>query len=68
MRFMDAALSVRLLRFAGASSAELTGAPFNMVRNSAIWASMFFFCASKPAMAASMIVFVSLPVGISMVP
>jgi hypothetical protein len=68
IRFMAAALNFRLVGFAGDAPADAKGAPFSMARKSAIWASIPFFCASKPLMAASMMVFVSLAVGISMVP
>jgi hypothetical protein len=68
IRFLAAALNFRLLGFAGTSAAEALGVPLSMARSSAIWASILFFCASKPLIAASMMVFVSLPVGISMVP
>jgi hypothetical protein len=68
IRFMAAALNLRLVGFAGAWSASVSEVPVSIARSSAICASIRCFCASKPTMAASMIVFVSLPVGISMVP
>jgi hypothetical protein len=60
MRFKAAALNLRLvLPLLGAAAALLDPLPVNIARNSAIWASIFFLWPSKPAIAASMISFVS---------
>jgi len=58
--FLPAALSLRL-RFGGSEETALSllPPPFSICRSSAIWPSILVFCASKPAIAAMMMSFVS---------